>query len=198
LFIKKRLNGGLYGQIAYSLSRTEQAARDGVFRRGSFDTPHVLTAVGGYHVGDRWELSSRFTLASGRPYTPPLFTESVEQNRLIYDVTRLNAERLPAFHRLDLRVDRKLRLFGRNASLFAASSDRWTPRSSAAHNSPAFAPAQSRGAMVLAGSGQPSWTRSQRPRFGLGALGERHDAPPSSLSKYPSPAATRNVAGASR
>jgi outer membrane receptor protein involved in Fe transport len=129
LFLKKRLNGGLYGQIAYSLSRTEQAAHDGVFRRGSFDTPHVLTAVGGYQVGERWELSGRFTLASGRPYTPPLFTESVEQNRLIYDVTRFNAERLPAFHRLDLRVDRKFRFFGRNASLFAEMQNLYNHRS---------------------------------------------------------------------
>ena len=118
-FLKKRLTEGLYGQIAYSLSRTEQAALDGVLRRGSFDTPHVLTAVGGYRIGERWELSSRFTLASGRPYTPPLMPESYDQNRLIYDLERFNAERFPAFHRLDVRVDRKFRLLGRNASLFA-------------------------------------------------------------------------------
>jgi hypothetical protein len=118
-FLRKRLTGGLYGQIAYSLSRTEQAALDGVFRRGSFDTPHVLTAVGGYRIGERWELSSRFTLASGRPYTPPLMPESYDQNRLIYDLERFNAERLPAFHRLDARVDRKFGLLGRNTSLFA-------------------------------------------------------------------------------
>jgi hypothetical protein len=128
-FLKKRLNGGLYGQIAYSLSRTEQAALDGVFRRGSFDTPHVLTAVGGYHVGERWEVSGRFTVASGRPYTPPLLPESVEQNRLIYDVGRFNAERLPVFHRLDVRVDRKFRSFGRHASLFAEMQNLYNHRS---------------------------------------------------------------------
>jgi hypothetical protein len=129
LFLKKRLDGGLYGQIAYSLSRTEQAALDGVFRRGSFDTPHVLTAIGGYQIGERWEVSGRFTLASGRPYTPPLLRESVEQNRLIYDVGRFNAERLPVFHRLDLRVDRMFRLFGRQASLFAEMRNLYNHRS---------------------------------------------------------------------
>jgi outer membrane receptor protein involved in Fe transport len=118
-FLKKRLAAGLYGQIAYSWSRTEQAALDAIFRRGSFDTPHVMSAIGGYRLGERWEVSGRFTYASGRPYTAPLLPESVDQNRLIYDVARFNAERLPAFHRLDVRIDRKLTLFGRNTSLFA-------------------------------------------------------------------------------
>jgi hypothetical protein len=118
LFLKKRLDGGLYGQMAYSLSRTEQAALDGVFRRGSFDTPQVLTVVGGYQAGSRWEVSGRFTLASGRPYTPPWLSEAVGQNRLVYDLARFNAERLPALHRLDLRVDRKFQLFGRTSSIF--------------------------------------------------------------------------------
>jgi hypothetical protein len=39
--------------------------------------------------------------------------------QLIYDVARFNTERLPAFHRLDVRIDRKFRLFGRNTSLSA-------------------------------------------------------------------------------
>jgi hypothetical protein len=127
--LKKRLAGGLYGQMAYSLSRTEQVALDGVLRRGSFDTPHVFTSVGGYQLGERWELSGRFTVASGRPYTPPLLPESVDQNRLVYDVARFNAERLPTFHRLDLRVDRKFTLFGRNTSLFAEMQNLYNHRS---------------------------------------------------------------------
>jgi hypothetical protein len=128
-FLKKRLDGGLYGQIAYSWSRTEQAALDGVLRRGAFDTPHVVTVVGGSQLGQRWELSGRFTMASGRPYTPPLGTESVEQNRLIYDPARFNAERLPAFHRLDLRLDRKFRVLGRSGSLFAELQNLYNHRS---------------------------------------------------------------------
>jgi hypothetical protein len=128
-FLRKRLAGGLYGQTAYSWSQTEQAALDGVFRRGSFDTPHVFTTVGGYRIGERWELSGRFTYATGRPYTPPLLPESVDQNRLVYDVDRFNTERLPAFHRLDVRIDRKFKLFGRDTSLFADMQNLYNHRS---------------------------------------------------------------------
>jgi hypothetical protein len=129
VFVKKRLNDGLYGQIAYSLSRTDQAALDGVFRRGSFDTPHVFTAVGGFQLKRRWEISGRFTLASGRPYTPPLMPDSVDQNRLVYDVARFNAERFAVFHRLDLRVDRKFSFFGRNTTLFGEMQNLYNHRS---------------------------------------------------------------------
>jgi hypothetical protein len=119
LFLRKRLSGGAYGQVAYSWSRTRQAALEGVLRRGSFDTPHVLTALGGYRLGERWTLSGRLTYASGHPYTPALLPESADQNRFVYDVARFNGERAPAFHRLDVRVDRQFSLFGRNTSLFA-------------------------------------------------------------------------------
>src|SRR5262249_31319648 len=47
---------------------------------------------------------------------------------------------------------------------FPRSSERCTPRSSAAQISPSVVPAQRSGAMVLASSGQPLRTRSHSPR----------------------------------
>lgn len=118
VFVKKRLSHRFYGQVAYSLSRTEQTAFDGVRRRGAFDTPHVLTLLGGLGLG-RWDVSARFAYATGRLYTPPLMPEAQQQNRLIYDLDRFNALRLPNLHRLDVRVDRKFRWGRAGLSLFA-------------------------------------------------------------------------------
>ena len=67
----------------------------------------------------------------------------------------------PAQGRVDSAAPRHSRPRGANSRRCCSSC---TPRSSAAQSSPPFAPAQSRGAIVLARSGQPSRTRSQRAR----------------------------------
>ncbi|MEZ5064118.1 MAG: TonB-dependent receptor [bacterium] len=117
LYIRKKLARSLYGQVSYTWSRTEHKALDGVYRRGSFDSPHTATVIAGYKFGSRWELSSRVSGASGRPYTPPA-PESVEQNRYILDLDRLNAERARNYFRLDLRGDYRFRVGPSNVTMF--------------------------------------------------------------------------------
>lgn len=107
VFARRRLTGRAYGQAAYTWSSVEHAGTDGIFRRGAFDTTHVLSALGGVQAGSRWHLSGRFTLATGRPWTPALLPHSVDQNRLVYDLSAFNAHRLPSFQRLDIRVERR-------------------------------------------------------------------------------------------
>lgn len=108
LHVQKKLTGSTYGQVAYSRSRARHAAGDRVLRRSSFDMPHVLSVTGGYRPGRTWEVSGKFTFASGRAYTPLLRRESFEQNRPILDLDRVNDERSPAYHRLDLHAERRL------------------------------------------------------------------------------------------
>jgi hypothetical protein len=104
-YLQKKLTQRLYGQVSYSYSETRHQALDAVRRPGGFDIPHVLTLVGGYKIGDSWEVSGKFSYASGRPYTPALEPASQQQNRHILDLSRVNAERSPSYSRLDLRVD---------------------------------------------------------------------------------------------
>lgn len=105
VYAQKKLTDRFYGQISYSYSQTEHEALDGVRRQASFDIPHTFTLLGGIRIG-KWEFSGKFTYASGRPYTPYLDAESAAQNRAIFDLNRVNAERAPEYHRLDLRADR--------------------------------------------------------------------------------------------
>ena len=106
VYAQKKLTDSFYGQISYSYSETQHEALDGIRRKASFDIPHTFTILGGYRLGD-WEFSGKFTYASGRPYTPYLEAESFEQNRAVFDLSRINSERSPEYHRLDVRVDRR-------------------------------------------------------------------------------------------
>jgi hypothetical protein len=62
--------------------------------------------VGGYRFNRKWEASLRFSYLSGRPFTPFDERVSTAQRRGVFDLTRVNAERLPAYIRFDVRVDR--------------------------------------------------------------------------------------------
>ena len=118
-FVEKRLSSKLYGQGNLSLSRTRHAGLDGVLRPGSFDYPFVVNLLGGYRLSPAWEFSARFSLLSGRPFTPYDQALSTAQRRGVYDLTRVSAERAPDYSRLDIRVDRTFTVGGQPFNVFA-------------------------------------------------------------------------------
>ncbi len=95
-----------YGQANLGRFRTRHAALDGVRRPGSYDYPWVFNLLGGYRFNPKWELGMRVTSLGGRPYTPFETTLSTAQRRGIFDLTQVNALRLPNYFRLDARLDR--------------------------------------------------------------------------------------------
>jgi hypothetical protein len=117
-FVEKRLTAKLYGQGNVSLSRTRHAGLDRVLRSGSFDYPFVFNLLGGYRLSPAWELSARLSFLAGRPFTPYDQAVSTAQRRGVYDLTRVNAERAPAYGRVDLRVDRTLTVGGQPVNVF--------------------------------------------------------------------------------
>ncbi|MFO0074239.1 MAG: hypothetical protein ACK55A_19445 [Gemmatimonas sp.] len=62
--------------------------------------------------GTNWEFSTRGTYSSGRPLTPLNTVAAAAQNRLVYDVQRINSDRTPAYARLDVRIDRRFLVRG--------------------------------------------------------------------------------------
>jgi hypothetical protein len=105
-FVQKQLSEiPVFGLASVSVSRTTFDGADGVRRPGSFDTRAIANAVLGWRPNARWELSGKFRVASGLPTTP--FVESGPTAGQ-QDFTQWNGgERLPLFHALDLRVDRR-------------------------------------------------------------------------------------------
>ena len=96
---KKMSEIPLYGMISVSYSETRFAALDGISRPSDFDQRLVVNVGGGYAFGGSWELSGRFRLYTGRPYTP--FESNGSRS-----IAEYNSLRVDVNHQLDLRVVR--------------------------------------------------------------------------------------------
>jgi hypothetical protein len=107
----------LLGSLSYA--RTRYAAADGVMRPGNFDFPLVANGLATVRLPANIQLSFRNTYASGRPYTPFNVPLSEKQSRGIYDLTRINAERGPAYNRIDADVNRSFRIHRQMLDLHA-------------------------------------------------------------------------------
>lgn len=112
-----------YGQANIAVSRSRYSGRDGVLRPGSFDYPVVANAVGTYRVNRDWDVSTRVSFLGGRPYTPIDDVLSTAGRRAIYQLDRINAERGPAYFRVDLRVDRRWFIDGKPVSVYAGAQN---------------------------------------------------------------------------
>ena len=112
LLVQKKA-GPLTGWVSYSLSRVEYDLED--FNRGehfaaSHDQTHEFKTVGIYQSGP-WTFSGTWVYGSGRPFTAPESEYAVElldgTSFSYIHVGGKNAERLPAYHRMDLGATRR-------------------------------------------------------------------------------------------
>jgi hypothetical protein len=117
-FVEKKFTNKWFGQANVSVSRSRQGGLDGVARPSTFDYPRVFNVVGGYRLTSKWELSLRASHLSGRPYTPYNEELSKQLKRGVYDLTQVNARRLPDYARVDIRVDRTFRVRDKPFLLF--------------------------------------------------------------------------------
>jgi len=109
LMLRFKPGGRFFGWVAYTLSRTERKDAPGdAYYRYDYDQTHNLTMVGSYKLGRGWQIGARFRYVTGSPYTPNI-GGTVDYDAGAYaPVASLarNSKRLPAFHQLDVRVDK--------------------------------------------------------------------------------------------
>jgi hypothetical protein len=111
---QQRLFNNFYGIAAATLVRSEftNPNTEG-FVPSSWDNRFIVSLTAGKRFGKNWELGARWRFLGGTPYTPIDVEESALisnwdlRGQPILDFTRINGVRLPAFHQLDLRLDKK-------------------------------------------------------------------------------------------
>jgi len=133
IFIQKKLSEiPLYGLISFTLSETKFKSFEGGYRPSTYDSRVILNIALGYRFNQEWEVSSKFRIATGQPTTP--FLPNGQKDWKNYNL----GQRLPTFHALDFRVDKRWNLG--NYSLITyldiqnlygrknVSTYRWNPR----------------------------------------------------------------------
>lgn len=107
LLIQKKLAVNFYGLISGSYFRTRYRDFTDVLQNRNFDNQYLISVIGGYRPNNTWELSFRWTVLGGRPSTPTDVLASRQVNSQVLNQNQFNSERLPAYHSLFTRVDRR-------------------------------------------------------------------------------------------
>ena len=107
--LRRSLSKRLSGWVAYTLSRSTREARPVgdvathaiVETPASFDRTHVVNVVVAYDLGRDWHAGARFLAYSGLPYS---------QTRNFTAIPPYNDRRMPAFYRVDVRLEKRWKL----------------------------------------------------------------------------------------
>ena len=110
ILLRHRPVGRFFGWVAYTLQRAER--QDGPtepWRLFGWDQTHILTALGSWKLPANWEIGVRWRFVTGAPYTSAATAVWRDDNDTWQRVPSacVNCERVPAFHQLDVRVDKK-------------------------------------------------------------------------------------------
>ncbi len=119
VFLQKKLFDRYHGLVSYSYSVARaETPLDGEYD-WNYDFRHIFTSILGIRLSDTWEISGRWRYMGGRPYTP--IVDSVEKSPgdwLPIYAENKNSARRPAYHRLDVRIDRRFHFRSWNLVLY--------------------------------------------------------------------------------
>ncbi len=110
MLVKKDSGEQMSGWFSLSLSRSERRNDiTGQTFRFELDQPVNAKLVNSYKLNDDWTLDTTWTAHSGTPYTPINGTSGTyADGRPIPNYATVNSGTLPFYHRLDVRLERKL------------------------------------------------------------------------------------------
>ena len=115
LMLRKN-KGRFTGWFSYTLAKTEQRSfggnaggpgiNNGNWYNAPFDRTHDISITGMYKLTDKWTFSANAVYQTGRPVTYPTGQFEYDGSSVVIYNNR-NANRLPAYHRLDVSATYK-------------------------------------------------------------------------------------------
>lgn len=110
--IRQKLKKTYFWSLSYSYVVSQFVGRNGQMAASSWDNRHIASLSAGKTFRHNWQLGFRWSYSGGSPYTPYDIALSSQRtvwdvtNRGLFDYSKLNSERLAAFHQLDIRIDK--------------------------------------------------------------------------------------------
>ena len=118
IFLRHRGGDRFFGWVsyAYALSKRRDRPND-PYRFYSFDQTHVATLAASYNLTPTWEFGAKWQYRTGNPYTPVVdatirFDPRDGTPIYVPVYAETNSDRLPSYHRLDLRVSKTFQFGG--------------------------------------------------------------------------------------
>lgn len=122
LFAQQKLTKNFFAVFSYTYYRSEFTGKDGQYAPANWDNHHLISFTGGYKMKRNWEIGIKFRYQGAAPYSP--YDENASRlNYLtlgngLFDYSKINTLRLPAFHAADIRIDKKWNLKKTTLDLF--------------------------------------------------------------------------------
>ena len=115
IFLRHRSGDRFFGWVSYAYALSKRRDRLGEpYRYYTFDQTHVATLAASYNLTPTWEFGAKWQYRTGNPVTPVTDATLIldpRNGKPIYlpNYGETNSERLPPYHRLDLRVSKAFR-----------------------------------------------------------------------------------------
>jgi len=99
--------------LSYTYVRSEFKGLDGKYIPSTWDNRHIVNLTATKKLPRNWDIGAKWRFSGGAPYTPFDLETSTRvdawdlQGQGYLDYSRFNTERLPAFHQLDIRIDKQ-------------------------------------------------------------------------------------------
>jgi hypothetical protein len=110
-FLLRKNEGNFTGWLAYTWSKSQQRTpggaaggegiNNGKWYSSNWDRTHNISFTGSYKLNEKWQFGANMVFQTGRPVTYPN-GQFVYNGLSVATYSERNADRLPAYHRLDL------------------------------------------------------------------------------------------------
>ena len=105
ILIEKKRAENFYGHFGVSIFNSTFIDYLGIERNRDNNYQYLLNIVGGYRPNNNWEISVRWSLFGGKPYTEIDEVSSLLYKESIYFLEKYNEKRTPAYHNLFIRYE---------------------------------------------------------------------------------------------